>query len=137
MTGHEPRTSGLAHWLGFLVSGGTAFVTDAGVLKLLLWLTPMSPLVCRLFSIATAMVVGWQMQRRFTFGLKTPGTIREFLQFASVAWTSSAVNYGLFAGLLMVLPGRPVFLSMFLSSGLAMVVSYLGYRLYVFRGGRR
>lgn len=133
---HPPQTSGIRHWLGFLVSGGTAFAIDAGVLTLLIWFTPMPVLVCRLCSIMAAMVIGWQMHRRLAFGLRSAGTLREFLRLASVAWTSSAINYGTFVLLLFLLPGKQIYVSMFLSSGLAMIMSYLGYQLYVFRSDK-
>ncbi|MBI1170604.1 GtrA family protein [bacterium] len=128
-----PRRSGLAHWLGFLISGGAAFATDAAVLEALIRLTHWSPLVCRLIAIPSAMLVGWQMHRRFTFAVRTPATLREFLTFATVGWSASAVNYGIFAGLLLLFPGLAPVVALTLSSAVAMVWSYLGYRFHVFR----
>ncbi|MGV8985248.1 MAG: GtrA family protein [Cypionkella sp.] len=128
-----PRRSGLAHWLGFLVSGIAAFAVDAAVLETLIRLTPWSPLICRLIAIPCAMLVGWQMHRRFTFAVKTPATLREFATFATVGWSASAVNYGAFAGLLLVIPNLAPFVALIASSALAMIYSYFGYRLHVFR----
>jgi putative flippase GtrA len=128
-----PRRSGAAHWLGFLLSGGAAFAVDAGVLEALLHLTAWSPLVCRLIAIPCAMLVGWRMHRRLTFAVKTPATLREFLSFAAVGWSASVVNYGLFAGLLLLFPSLLPFAALVASSAFAMVWSYFGYRLHVFR----
>ena len=128
-----PRTSGLAHWLGFLASGGAAFATDAAVLEALIHLTALSPLLCRLLAFPCAMVVGWQMHRRFTFAVKTPATVREFLTFAAVGWSAAAVNYAVFAGLLLALPSLPPLAALVASSAIAMVYSYFGYRFRVFR----
>ena len=129
----SPRRSGMAHWLGFLISGAAAFGVDAAVLELMMRLTPWSPLVCRLIAIPCAMLVGWQMHRRFTFAVKTPATMREFVTFATVGWSASAVNYAIFAVLLLVFPGLLPFAALVLSSAFAMVWSYFGYRLHVFR----
>ncbi len=119
--------------MGFLISGGAAFATDAAVLEALVRLTPLSPLICRPFAILCAMVVGWQMHRRFTFAVKTPSTWREFASFAAVAWGAAAINYALFAGLLLAFPSLTPFAALVTSSALAMVFSYFGYRLHVFR----
>ena len=55
------------HGLAFLVSGGTAFVVDALVLKLLTSVLGLHPIAARLVAIALAMVAGWLMHRTFTF----------------------------------------------------------------------
>ena len=125
--------SALAHMLGFLVSGGAAFATDAAVLEGLLHATPWPALLCRLIAIPCAMVVGWRMHRRFTFAVTTPGTLREFLSFATVGWSAAAVNYGVFAAVLLLIPTALPFIALVASSAVAMVYSYLGYRFHVFR----
>lgn len=133
----EARHGRLAHMLGFLGSGTASFVIDAGVLKGLIWLTGLSPLLCRPVSILTAMGVGWQLHRRFTFAVQGRSTLREFLHFASVGWSAAALNYGIFAGLLLAWPRLEPLLAMVVSSGTAMVYTYLGYRFFVFRKAQR
>jgi putative flippase GtrA len=128
----KPQST-LAHMLGFLVSGGAAFATDAGVLEVLLYVTHWPALICRLIAIPCAMVVGWRMHRRFTFAVNTPGTLREFLSFAMVGWSAAAVNYGVFAAVLLLIPTAPPLAALVASSAVAMVYSYLGYRFHVFR----
>ncbi len=59
------------HGLGFLFSGGLAFLIDASVLTVLT-LLGMHPITARFFAISIAMVVGWLAHRRFTFRLTTP-----------------------------------------------------------------
>lgn len=133
MSDEAPRTSGLAHWLGFLASGGAAFATDAAVLEALLHLTALSPLICRVIAIPCAMVVGWQMHRRYTFAVKTRATLREFMTFVAVGWSASAVNYAIFAGLVLAIPTLAPLVALVASSAVAMVYSYMGYRFHVFR----
>ena len=84
------------HGLAFLVSGGTAFIVDALVLKLLTAVLGLHPIVARLAAISLAMVAGWLMHRTFTFAVTAPPSLPEFLRYAGVAWTAAAVNYGLF-----------------------------------------
>ncbi len=63
------------HGLGFLFSGGLAFLIDASILTVLT-LLGMHPIVARLFAISIAMVAGWLAHRRFTFRLSTPPRLR-------------------------------------------------------------
>ncbi|MEO8242334.1 MAG: GtrA family protein [bacterium] len=124
---------GLAHAAGFVASGVMAFATDAVVLQGLLFLTSWSALVCRLIAIPCAMVVGWQMHRRLTFAVKTKATWREFRDFAAVGWVAAALNYGVFAGVVIAVPTLWPLVALVISSGVAMVFSYLGYRFHVFK----
>jgi putative flippase GtrA len=121
------------HWGGFLFSGGIAFVTDATVTGLLHYLAGLDPFTSRLFGIACGMVVAWLLHRQVTFAVSAPPTFREFGRFASVAMTANVINYAIYALILLVQPDTPPLLALVLSTAVAMVVSYLGFRLRVFR----
>jgi putative flippase GtrA len=123
----------LRHGLGFLVSGGTAFLVDAAVLELLTAGLGVHPILARLFAISLAMVAGWLMHRRLTFAMPTPPNLAEFLRYAGVAWTAAAVNYGLFALIVLVRPGIEPLVALVISSVAAMVLAYLGMRFGAFR----
>lgn len=125
-------TRSFRHWGGFLVSGGTAFVVDAA-LTLALTYAGLNAFAARLIAIMVAMVVAWLMHRRFTFAVKAPPSLREFMKFAAVAWSANALNYGIYAVLLLVWPALWPFAAMVVSTAVAMVFSYLGFRLGVFR----
>jgi putative flippase GtrA len=125
--------SRLMHLIGFLVSGGVAFGTDAAVLEVLLKVTTWPPIACRLIAIPCAMVVGWRMHRRHTFTVQTASTWREFRDFAAVGWSAALVNYLIFAGLVLAFPTMLPFAALVVSSIVAMIFSYLGYRFHVFR----
>lgn len=129
----QPRTSGARHWGGFLVSGGLAFATDAGMLALLTRGFGIGPFVARALAIACAMVVGWLGHRRLTFDVPARPSWREFAHYAALQWTSVASNYGLYALLLALWPRLEPLPAMFVSSLVAMAVSYLGMRFGVFR----
>lgn len=128
-----PRTAGARHWGGFLASGGLAFAVDAGVLALLTRGLSLDPYSARVVAIASAIVVGWLAHRRLTFAMPTPPSLGEFLHYAALQWTSIAVNFALYAGLIALLPRLDPLAALVLASVVAMVVSYLGMRFGVFR----
>ena len=121
------------HGLAFLVSGGTAFIVDALVLKLLTSVLGLHPIVARLAAIALAMVAGWLMHRTFTFRVTARPSLPEFLRYAGVAWTAAAVNYGLFVLIVLAYPAIEPLVALVVSSAVAMVLAYLGLRFAAFR----
>jgi putative flippase GtrA len=126
-------TSGFRHWGGFLLSGGTAFIVDAGITTGLTSLAEVNPLIARIIAILVAMVVAWLMHRRITFDMRTPPSLTEFARFAAVAWTANLLNFAIYAVILTLRPGTWPFAALVISTGVAMVVSYLGFRFGVFR----
>jgi putative flippase GtrA len=131
-----PNTKGLAHWLGFLASGTTAFIVDGIVLKILTVWCSVPVLPARVGSIAASMAVGWLMHRRFTFRIAARPTFTEFVRFIGVAWSTAIVNYALFVGLLYLRPALEPLVALFVAGLIAMVWSYLGLRFGAFRGQR-
>lgn len=127
------RASGARHWIGFLVSGGLAFVMDAAVLEAGVRLFALDPLLARLIAIAAAMVVGWLAHRRLTFAVDAPLSAGEFARYAVAGWSAAAVNYLAFAGFILAVPALPRLACLFLASGIAMVFSYAAMRYAVFR----
>ena len=120
------------HGLGFLFSGGLAFLIDAFVLTVLT-LLGMHPITARFFAISSAMVAGWLAHRRFTFRLKTPPRLGEFLRYAAVGWMVAAINYGIFVLIVLLRPSINPLYALFASSLVAMVFAYLGMRFAAFR----
>jgi len=125
------------HWGGFIASGGIAFVTDACFLELLTRFAGMPPLAARLIAIACAMVAGWRAHRKLTFALTTKPTLKEFMGYAAVAWTSAGLNYAVFAAILLWRPATSPFVALVVASLVAMTFSYLGMRFGAFREGLR
>jgi putative flippase GtrA len=121
------------HGLAFLISGGTAFIVDALVLKLLTSVLGLHPIAARLAAIALAMVAGWLMHRTFTFRVTARPSLPEFLRYAGVAWTAAAVNYGLFVLIVLAYPAIEPLVALVISSVVAMVFAYLGMRFAAFR----
>ena len=86
----------LRHGLAFLICGFISLCVDAVILKLLTVLLGLHPFVARIAAIMVAMMSGWLSHRTFTFALKTPPTVAEFLRYVAVGWFVSAINYGVF-----------------------------------------
>jgi putative flippase GtrA len=126
------KTALARHLGGFATSGAIAFTVDATVLALLTKGFGVDPLLARLAAIAVAMVAGWQAHRKLTFAVKAPSSIREFMSYAAVAWASAAINYMVYAAVLLLRPGTEPLAALVVASLVAMAVSYLGMRFGVF-----
>lgn len=131
--GGEARRSALTHGAGFVLSGGLAFAVDAGTLWLLTRFAGLDPYSARLAAIATAMVTAFFAHRRLTFAMTTPPTLAELARFLAVAWSASAVNYGLYALLLLARPATAPLLALVAATVVSMAVSYVGMRYGVFK----
>ncbi|MGI9479966.1 MAG: GtrA family protein [Hyphomicrobiaceae bacterium] len=130
--GQWERPAWLRHYGGFVAAGIVALGVDAGVLTVLTEALGMSPFVARLFSISAAMVASWQINRRITFAIDAPSTLAEFGRFAAVSWSAQAVNYGVFAAVLVVWPTTAPVIALAAASLVAMFVAYAGFRFGVF-----
>lgn len=131
MSGADTRS--LRHWGGFVFSGGTAFLIDAGITLALTRLVGLDRFTARLIGILVAMVAAWLMHRRISFNVSAPPSLREFLRFAAVAWAANALNYAIYALILLAWPAVWTIVALVASTAVATVFSYLGFRLGVFR----
>jgi putative flippase GtrA len=125
--------SPLQHWLGFAVSGTIAFGVDALVLKVLTRLLGLSAPIARIAAISLAMCAGWLAHRRWTFVVKEPPSLAEFLRYVGVAWSAAAVNYVVFVVVLLARPVTEPLAALMVSSCAAMAFAYLGMRFAAFR----
>jgi putative flippase GtrA len=125
------------HGLAFVLSGTLAFVIDATILKLLTTAFGIHPFLARIVAILVALVAGWLSHRTFTFRLRTSPTAGEFLRYLGLQSTVALINYGIFVAIIVLRPQIDPLLALFLSSGIAMVFSYLGMRCAAFRHGVR
>jgi putative flippase GtrA len=129
----RPLHAQARHWGGFLSSGVAAFAVDAAVLEFATRVLGLGPLVGRVIAISCAMVVAWLMHRRLTFAVAHAPSLREFAKFAAVAWMSSAINYGIYAAILLARPMTEPLIALIIASVIAMCTSYVGMRFGVFR----
>lgn len=127
----EPR-SAVRHGAGFIASGIIATAVDAGVLAVATRYAGLDPLTARLLAVVTAMIAAFFAHRRLTFAVTTPPNLSELARFLAVAWSASAVNYGLYALLLVLRPATEPLVALAAATGVSMAVSYLGLRFGVF-----
>ena len=125
--------SSTRHFGGFLLAGTCALATDAAILQALTVLAGIPALVARALSILCAMVVSWLINRTVTFAHPTPPSLAEFGRFAAVSWLAQAVNYAIFAAILLLRPATHPVAALVAASLVAMFVSYAGFRYGVFR----
>lgn len=117
---------------GFVLAGGTGFATDASVLVALTAWVGIDPFVARLASFTVAMAATWAINRRLAFGPSGRSLHAEGLLYGGVAISVGLFNYLVYAGLLLALPGLWPLAALVVSSGTAMVLSWLGYSRLVF-----
>ena len=127
------EVSRLRHFGGFVLAGGTAFVTDVLVFHALTSLAGVNLLIARLLSISVAMVVSFLINRTVTFAMPGAPKLSEFLRFAAVGWMSSGLNYAIFAGVMLARPETWWFLAIVIATVISMGASYMGMRMAVFR----
>ncbi len=120
-------------FLRFAIVGATGFLVDAGVLWLLLTYTPLGPLSARVIAIALAMTATWLLNRRFTFGASRRSIVVEGFRYGFIGLVTSLVNYGVYAGLLIMAPLLSPYAALVAASIAAMLFSFFGYSRYVFR----
>lgn len=118
--------------LTFGLAGGIGFAVDAGVLFLLLRVTPLGPFSARIIAIALAMTATWLINRSFTFGPSGRSLADEGSRYGAVGLATALFNYAIYSGLLLALPGLSPFAALVIASGAAMTASYLGYSRLVF-----
>lgn len=117
-------------WFAF--AGGTGFAVDAGSLILILHFTPVGPYIARIMSIALAMCWTWFINRTFTFGRSSSNLASEGARYGFVGILSALVNYAVYSACLLLIPGLWPVIATAIGSGVAMIVSYLGYSRFVF-----
>jgi putative flippase GtrA len=117
----------------FLVAGSIGFLADAGMLALLLHLSPLGPLAARIIAIVFALSVTWGFNRAITFGRSRFPLLLEGARYGSVGLVSALLNYALYAGLLLAWPLLHPLAAVALASLVAMAFSWAGYSRFVFQ----
>ncbi len=117
----------------FAVVGGIGFVVDAGLTEALVALG-VSPLAARVAAIAAAILTTYLLNRSLTFRSDRRGAaaVGEGGRYVAVALAVAAANYAIYAAIVLAVPGVRPLLAVAVASGIAMVLSYLGYSRLVF-----
>lgn len=121
----------------FGLAGGVGFVVDSTVLLLCLRALELGPLHSRAISFLCAMVVTWQMNRRFTFESAEP-LLGEFARFVAANSVGAAINVAVYTAVILFLGSKgaiPV-IGVALGSLAGMTVNFTLSSWLVFRRNR-
>lgn len=117
----------------FVVAGVIGFLADAGMLVLLLQVSPLGPFAARILAILFAMAVTWSFNRAVTFGKSRFPLLLEGARYGSVGLMSALLNYAVYAGMLLTLPWLHPLAAVVVASLAAMAFSWAGYSRFVFQ----
>lgn len=121
----------------FAVGGVLGFAIDAGIVEALVKVADWDPYLARLLSFVAAASATWWWNRNVTFAhRRRHRTASEWLRWMAVMSTGAALNYGLYALLLALLPlvrAWPV-LGVAAGSLAAAAVNFTTARAVVFNG---
>lgn len=116
----------------FALVGAAGFLVDAGVLALLLHISPLGPFSARVLAIAAAMLFTFWLNRTFTFGRSGRSLAAEGTRYGGVGVSAALLNYAVYSAILLAFPAFPPVLAVAIASLAAMVWSFLGYSRFVF-----
>ena len=125
-----------AQFLKFGVVGTVGFVVDAGALHALLALTDLGLYLGRIVSFLLAATTTWALNRTFTFaGTADAPRLRQWARFVSVNAGGGAVNYGVYAALLLTFDGLRAVPIVAVGAGAVagLAVNFTASRRFVFR----
>jgi len=117
----------------FLIAGTIGFFADAGMLVLLLAVSPLGPFPARIVAILFALCVTWVFNRSLTFGKSRYPLLLEGARYGSVGLFSALFNYAIYAATLLIAPDFPPLVAVVIGSFCAMAFSWAGYSRFVFQ----
>jgi putative flippase GtrA len=129
LAGQEGRT-----FARFCVVGGTGFLTDAGILAVLVHGLALGPFLARAISFAVALTATWLLNRHWAFAGYATSFWRGFLTYLGVQGLGLGCNMLVYVSWILLLPpplDEPL-AALFLASAAALLVNYAGMRLLVF-----
>jgi putative flippase GtrA len=124
----------------FVAVGAFGYLVDAGVTYGLARGFGVDPLLARLPAFAVATVLNFTLNRALTFADSTAPLILAFVRYVMVCAAGLVVNYLVYATAIgitvfMGFAVKPAALPFFVAcgSGVAMFVTFFGFRLFAFR----
>ncbi len=124
----------------FAAIGLIGYVIDATMTYICAKYLHFSPELARPPGFALATVVNFLLNRSFTFRSSRAPIVRAFVRYCLVASAGLVVNYAAYTACIVLSPRlgiavTPAILPLFVAvgSGVAMVVTFLGFRSFAFR----
>lgn len=126
-----PPSTQLGKLRRFVIVGGLSAIVDLGGMQALIALG-LGPLMARAISLPLSMLTAFALNRAFTFGASGDSPAVELVRYAGVSGTAALVNFGVFAGILAVIPATPPIIAAAIGLGVSMWVSFFGYQYFAF-----
>lgn len=124
----------------FVAIGVLGYVVDAGVTFMLARSLGVDPYLARFPAFAIATVLNFALNRKLTFAHSTAPLLESFVRYVMVCAAGLAINYAVYAACIVTasligLLVTPAFLPLFVAcgSGVAMFVTFFGFRVFAFR----
>jgi putative flippase GtrA len=124
----------------FVAIGVIGYLIDAGVTYLCARHLGLSPELARPPGFVIATIANFSLNRAITFRGSRAPFVRAFLRYCIVASGGLAINYATYSACVLLSPGfgievTPAVLPLFVAVGsaAAMVVTFLGFKLFAFR----
>jgi putative flippase GtrA len=118
--------------LAFVVAGLAAFSVDVSTLGLLTSVG-LNPLTARLVGLAAAAVIGWMINRTWTYAEPNRPSLAEFGRYVSGGLISTGVNFSVFALILIIWPNTSPLEALIVGAAAGLSVAFAGYARFVFR----
>jgi putative flippase GtrA len=123
----------------FLLVGAIAFLVDAGLTVLIALGLGISPYFARPPAVVVATLVGFFLNRAFTFAPRGGDWRRDLARYVLVAASGQAVNYAVYAAMLAGAQALGAATSAILialcvacGAGAAMALTFAGFRFFAF-----
>ncbi len=124
----------------FVLVGLFGYVVDSSVTYLLVSKFGVNPLLARIPAFSIATVLNFALNRTLTFAHSTAPLLEAFVRYVMVCAAGLAVNYAVYVSCLAVgymlnLGAETALLPLYVAagSGVAMFVTYFGFRFFAFR----
>ncbi len=121
-----------SRFLRFCCIGGLGFVIDSSLTYAFVALG-MDPFAARIPAVLVAMTICYHLHHGFTFQKQGNASWSGWYRFALTNGLGNLINYGAYAGLLLVWSEVPLIVPLVVGSGAAMVANYIMSVCYVFR----
>jgi putative flippase GtrA len=124
----------------FAAIGVIGFLVDAGVTYLGATYAGLSPELARPPGFIIATIVNFALNRWITFRRARSQLVRSFIRYLMVASAGLVVNYAVYSACVFLAPRvgiavTPAILPLLIAggSGVAMILTFVGFRLFAFR----
>jgi putative flippase GtrA len=120
----------------FLAVGATGFLYEAVLLALFQNVAGWHPFTTRCFSLPTAIVLTWWLNRLWTFESRDPGRAREFGRYLLVQIIGNGLNMAVFLTVTTLAPVDRWWaaeIGLVFGSAIGLVVNFVGARIFAFR----